>query len=675
MDTSEYASAVEQLTSAAASYYGDGDILMSDAAFDELMRDVARFESTHDVPDPISTKVAAGALQSTGNSVRHDPAMLSLDNVYDLGAFRSWVAGLERALGKPATLVVEPKLDGMAVAIRYRNGSPVQMVTRGDGNEGEDVTAALADVVNLPGRQGDPVVTLFGGNFEVRGEVVFTSDQFEDANAIRERHRKPLFANARNGVAGTVRSAVGHRDYRIPVSFYAYDLTGTDSASHCDSMADLADAGFGTARGLLGSPGPTDLAGAIAEIEAGEWDSGGRTPSRDVECDGMVIKLDLPGDRATLGAGSKSPRWATAYKFPSTEVTSVLEEVTWAVGRTGVIAPRARIQPVKVGGTTVEFATLHNPKDIARKGFLIGDTVLVRRAGEVIPRLEAPLPALRNGSQRPIQIPSLCPQCGGPIDSSDARLRCRRGTGCGILAGLIYAVARDALDIEGVSTAIVTKLVENEAWVDVASIFEVGTNASLLIADGGVAPANAPKIVVQIEAAKTIGFARVLTALGIVGTGRSMSRRLAAHFGSMDALLDASVAALAAVDGIGEVKAQSIHDQLADPAMRNVIDRMAAAGVQLGQAADDTTQGGDAAPLAGQAVCVTGSMVGPLAGLSRNEVNELIEKAGGRAASSVSKATSLLVAGAKAGSKLAKAESLGVTVVSEDQFASMIGLG
>lgn len=683
MNRNDYQTAREAIQAAASTYYGDGETTMSDTQYDTLMAQVAQFEAQHpEITDPISTKVAAGAGlgAASGAQMEHTVPMLSLDNVYSKDEFTAWAQGLAKRIDKDVSdirFAAEPKLDGLAMAIRYVDGCPVAMLKRGDGITGEDATAALGDITNLPAA---PV--WFNGivQFEVRGEVVFTRDDFYAANLRREVEGDAPFANPRNGAAGAVAGAAS-RKYRLPLTFFAYDVVGLPNASHTDLMSDLADAGFATARALLGSPGTVDLDEAISEIEVGLWEASGN-PRLSMDCDGMVIKADLPGDRAKAGSGSRAPRWAIAYKYPSQEVTSRLLEVTWAVGRTGVIAPRARIEPVSVGGTTVEFATLHNPGDIARKGFMLGDTVLVRRAGEVIPRLEAPVVGRRDGTQTPIEIPTACPQCGGPIDTSGARLLCAAGRNCGTVAALEYAVSRDALDIEGVSSATVAKMVESGFWLDLASIFTQVTqdvpNELVLVTAGGVAPANAPKVLAQIEKAKSAGFARVLTALGITGTGRSMSRRLARHFGSMDALLAASVEALASVDGIGDVKAASIHTQLADPAMRSVIARLHAAGVQMDDPASD---GGifeaDALrdghlPLHGLNVVVTGSMVGALAGLSRVEVNELIERHGGRASSSVSKSTGLLVVGQKAGSKLAKAKSLGVTVATEEQFAAML---
>lgn len=656
----EYDQAKATVRTAAAAYYGDS-LLMADTEYDRLLAAVTAAEAANPAwagNDPVGTAVAAGALPP--GDVTHVVPMLSLDNVFSTDEFAAWAKNRGEV-----EFAVEPKLDGLAVAIRYQNGVPAQMVTRGDGLAGEDVTFAVPAIVNLPRGNG------YTG--EVRGEVIFTRDQFETANALREQHGDKPFANARNGVAGALRGA-GNRAYVIPMSFYVYDVVGLPIMTHhTDAMTALSGLGFADAAGLTrftGAGSALDVAAFIREFESSRADL-------PVETDGAVIKVDAYRYRQAAGESSRAPRWAIAYKYPAAEVTSVLRAVHWQVGRTGVITPRAEIDPVEVGGVTVTYATLHNPEDLARKGFMLGDVVLVKRAGEVIPRLEAPLLARRDGSQTPIVTPSACPRCGGRIDSTQARPRCLRGSACGVTEAISYAVARDALDIEGLGKVQVGNLVAAGAFIDVASIFETGLSENILVADGQVAPANAPKIIAQIEAAKTAPLARVITALGIQGTGRSLSRALAKHFGSMAALRSASVARLAGVDKIGTVKAELIREQLDD--LADVIDRMAAAGVI---AADDaapvaTSMGHPVdlptAALAGKTVVVTGSMKGALAGLSRNEVNELIEANGGKAGSSVSKSTSLLVVGESAGSKLAKATELGVPVVTEAQFAAMVG--
>lgn len=655
MNSAEYAAALDTIKAASAAYYADGTSTLSDAQYDALRAQVAEYETAHGIADGVSVKVAAGGVAS--GDVEHTIPMLSLDNAYsadDLAAFVKRT-GL-------TSFAVEPKLDGLAMCIRYEDGGPVQMVTRGDGLHGEDVTFSLPQIVNLP-KSGT-----FTG--EVRGEVIFTREQFEKANALRVANNDKPFVNARNGAAGALRGAKD-RGYDIPMSFYAYDVVdGARNTSHVESMNSLSQIGFDTATTVFEAAGIDGIHTRIATEVADLVDLVARSEVRDqffVETDGLVIKADRADDRDRLGAGSKAPRWAVAYKFPAAQVTTKLTGWDMEVGRTGVITPRAILDPVFVGGTTVTHATLHNFDDLARKDIRVGDTVVIVRAGEVIPRVEAVVFADRDGTEQPILAPTACPRCSGPLDTSQARLRCEQGRACGVTEAISYAVGRDALDIEGLGKTQVANLVRSGAFIDVASIFEIGVSANVLIADGKVAPANAPKIIAQIEKAKQAPLARVITGLGIKGTGRSMSRRLAAHFGSMPALQAATVTALAAVEGVGETKAELIRTEL--DSLANVIDRLVAAGVVNAGGTSNSTPAqspAGAQPLAGMSVCVSGTMTTK----TRNEMNELVESLGGRAASSVSKSTSILVAGPGAGSKLAKAKELGVRVCSEDEFLS-----
>lgn len=692
----QYQAEKSRLREAASAYYTDGTSVMTDADYDILAREIERVENEHPDwtdGDAASTQVAGGA--DVAGDVEHSIPMMSLDNVFSADEFRAWGKQLaKRVVATDAPpFMVEPKMDGLAMCLRYADGELVQMVTRGDGTHGEDVSYAIKALSNVPKSKvcfygpsikgpvstRDLVPTPFTG--EVRGEVIFSREQFEAANDLRSANKDKLFVNARNGAAGALRGA-RDRDYVIPLSFLAYDVADWSTVEDgVDQHRVLIDAlerlGFTTARSVLeklvGVEGdslnpvrnPMRVDKVIKVIEQVE----DRREEIDFEIDGIVVKANFASDRSKAGSGSKAPYWAIAYKYPAAEVMSTLTDILWQVGRTGVITPRAVIEPVFVGGTTITYATLHNPDDIKRKGFLMGDKVLVKRAGEVIPRLEAPVVALRDGSQTEIVPPTSCPRCGGAIDTSQSRWRCIKGRNCGLVESIAYAVGRDALDIEGLGKTQVSNLVESDTFTDVASIFEDGMDEAKLVSGGKVAPANAPKIVAQVEKAKGAGLARVITALGIRGTGRSMSRRLAKHFGSMDALRAASVEELAGVDKIGEVKAALIVEELAE--LSNVIDRLVAAGVSMTDVAPAVVVGADgsaptagAQPLEGMSVCVTGTMVTK----TRNEMNELVEALGGRAASSVSKSTNILVAGPGAGSKLAKAESLGVKVMTEDEF-------
>lgn len=695
----EYEAARDLLLSASAAYHNQSETTMDDGEYDALKRQIASVEAEH--PEWVSgegveTQVAEGA--DVAGDVEHTAPMLSLSNVMDADEFTAWGEGLlRRAGGERPGLALEPKIDGLAMAIRYENGIPVQMVTRGDGQSGEDVSYALPMVANIPtARDALPddfavvphehnsdftVLPHYRGGFtgEVRGEVVFTHEQFAAAQEQRSANGDPEFSNPRNGVAGAVRGAKD-RKYRLPVSFIAYDVIGSDTGStstHLGSMATLKALGFQTAASLLEAalghaPSPVAMDEAAAVVARAIE----RRTDFPTEIDGMVVKVDDYALREKVGSGSKFPHWAVAYKFPPEVAMSVLREVTWATGRTGYVAPRAFFDTVRIMGSNVSYATANNPDDIARKDLMIGDHIMVRKAGDVIPEIVASLPAMRDGSQAPIEVPTECPNCGKVLDASEVRLRCPDGGNCSVASRITYAVSRDALDIDGLGPTQVGNLVASETFIDVASLFETGMVENLLVTGGGVAPANATKIVARIEQAKGAGLARVLTALGVRGTGRSLSRRIAAHFGSMAAVQAADAEKMSEVEGIGPVKAAMIVAELAD--MEDIIARIRHAGVGLGEDAPASEGTADDGPstkaLEGMTVVVTGSMVGPLAGLSRNEVNELIESHGGRASGSVSAKTSYVVAGEKAGSKKAKAESLGVPVLTEQEFAEKVGL-
>lgn len=672
-----YLSAVKKARNAAAAYYEGGETPLTDADFDRLLLDIAHYEQQH--PDQISSdsptgKVAAGAL-ADGNVV-HATAMLSLDNVFDADELHRWALSLGKRLGRaPRGFHAGPKFDGLAVAAHYREGKLVRLVTRGTGTTGEDVSHAIGTIGGLPSQLATAV------SVEVRGEVVLLQSRFEEANLIRTAHGEDPFSNPRNAASGSLR-ATG-RAYVIPLSFYGYGLLSAADAetgrlireqmTHTDLMKALGSLGVQTVNdtpvGTLTSPLLKDIEGYIAKVAE-------RRGTLPVGIDGIVVKADHPQDQAAAGSGSRAPRWAIAYKLPSLEVTSVLTDATWTTGRTGNLAPRGEILPVEIEGVHVQYATLHSPGMIARLGLRIGDTVVVRRAGDVIPQILGPVVSVRTGQEKPIELPTRCPSCGGEIDTSQERWRCLKGRACNLPASITYAVQRDVLDIEGIGPKIVAQLVAQEAVQDIADLFTL-TQEQLVQATGS--QKTAAKILARIDAAKQQPLARIFCALGVRGTGRSMSRRIAARFVNMAAIQAASAAELRQVEGIGLEKSALVITELAE--LEPVIAKLATAGVNFVEpqksipAADSpaSSEGSGAVlPLAGMVVVATGSMVGALEKLSRTEMNELIERAGGRASNSVSKNTSLVVAGSNAGSKNAKAEQLAVPVIGSDEFAEKV---
>ncbi|MFE7564580.1 NAD-dependent DNA ligase LigA [Kitasatospora sp. NPDC057500] len=665
-----YADAVATAVAASAAYYTDGSTPLGDDEYDALLRAIAAYEDAHPgevLPDSPTGKVAGGAVRG---DVPHSVPMLSLDNVFDATELTDWAAGLERRLGRPvAGWCVEPKLDGLAVAARYQGGKLVQMLTRGDGLAGEDISHTADAVLGLPTTLAEPI------DVELRGEVLLTTAQFEEANRIRLAHEAPAFAHPRSGAAGTLRAK--DRPYRIELTFFAYDAIGLDlDLSHSALLTRLAALGANTAAGTAAAPlrcGTLDDAqqriDAIAALRS----------TLPFGIDGVVVKADTAADRHQAGSGSRAPRWAVARKLAAEHKVTRLLEVEWNVGRTGIIAPRAVLEPVVIDGVTVTYATLHNPADITRRDLMIGDLCYVLRAGDVIPRVEAPLVDQRTGAETPIVFPTSCPRCGDGIDSSEQRWRCVRGRNCQAVASVIYAAGRDQLDIEGLGGTRAVQLVESGLVADIADLFTL-TRDRLLALDR-MGETSTDNLLAAIETARSRPLNRVVCALGVRGTGRTMSRRIAAHFGSLAAIRAADAEALAEVPGIGAEKARVVAAELLE--LAPLLDKLAAqqVGTQVtepqrptstGEAGADAAAAGEAGPLAGEAVVVTGSMTGALAALSRNEMNELIERAGGKASSSVSKRITLLVAGEKAGSKRAKAEELGIRILTPEDFAALV---
>ncbi|MEV0583740.1 NAD-dependent DNA ligase LigA [Nonomuraea sp. NPDC050310] len=681
-DETAYAEAVQLALDSSAAYYADGTSTLDDDSYDRLVRGIEAYERDHPeqvLPQSPTGKVAGGAVVG---DVPHLTPMLSLDNVFGAEQLADWAASVERRIGRPVTAwAVEPKLDGLAISARYRRGRLVQLVTRGDGVAGEDVSHAIGTILGLPGRLTDPVT------IELRGEVMMTTAQFEEACAKRQAHDGTTFANPRSAAAGSLRTR--ERPYVCEQTFFGYGaLPHPDDTSelaaglrewpHSEVMAWVAGQGVQT---TAVTPVAGTVVATIAEAQVRVEQIAAARPDLEFGIDGIVVKCDLAADQAAAGFSSRAPRWAVAYKLPATEKITKLVGVEWNTGRTGVIAPRAVLEPVELDGSIVTYATLHNVADIGRRGLMLGDSVTVYKAGDVIPRVEAPVVHLRTGDERPIPIPEVCPSCGDAIDTSQERWRCVRGRGCRAIASISYAAGRDQLDIEGLADNRIKQMLDTGLIADFADLFYL-TREQLLGLErmGAVSTDN---LLAAFERAKAQPLSRVFCALGVRGTGRSMSRRIARHFGTMAAIRAADAAAIQEVEGIGPEKAPVVVAELAE--LAPLIDKLVAAGVNMtepgvpeGGLAAAAAAGADVGagelelPLAGMSVVVTGAMSGELEALSRNEMNELIERAGGKASSGVSAKTSLLVAGEKAGSKRAKAESLGVRIVSPEEFADLV---
>lgn len=653
-DNETYLAAVRTAAEAADAYYQNAGLLMADGEYDRLLREIAAYETAHPeerVEHHLHEKVAAGT--STGGDVTHAAPMLSLENCFSLDELRTWLDG--RGAGRYTT---EPKYDGLSLAATYERGRLVRIATRGDGTSGENVTYAADRIEGLPSLLAEPL------DLEVRGEVIFTRENYENANTLRVAAGKKAFVNPRNAAAGTLRAE--NLEYPVTLSFYAHGQVGLTTEHHSDAMRRLGKLGVGVGSGDLAISVHDDAASAIAAVE--RFDSVRETLPLDV--DGMVVKCDAISEQQRLGSSSRAPRWGIAYKYPALEATSVLRAVEWTVGRTGRITPRATIDPVFVAGTTVTYATLHNADDIKRKDLRIGDTVLVKRAGEVIPRIEAPIVEKRDGTETVVEAPATCPRCDGAIVTDDIVWRCSRGRACGTGEAIRYATSRDCLDIEGMGEKLVEQLVAGGRVKDVADLFTLTVEDLAGLERMG--ETSARKVVEQIEIARTRPLSRVFCALGVRMTGRSMSRRLARHFTNMDALRNAGTETLCTVEGVGPERAAVIVEELAE--LADVIDRLAALGVNMREPIAAETAAADADGVAGKTFVVTGAMNGRLEGFSRNDVHARIEAAGGKTSGSVSTKTDYLVTGDSGGSKVEKARALGVATITPDELAELLGI-
>jgi DNA ligase (NAD+) len=659
-DAEQYRAAVERIRLAAEAYYSGSDLAMDDATYDGLMARVMATEATHPAwKEADSPTEAVGAGGGVVGDIVHSEPMLSLDNVFGEDELRKWAERLEKILGRPVrAYTVEPKIDGLAIAARYTDGVLTLVATRGDGFAGEDVTAQARRAAGLPARLREPVT------IEVRGEVFMTDDDFAAAQAMRTGHGEPPFAHPRSAAAGTLRAP--KRPYDAPLSFLAYSVHGiTEPMAGTAALARLEDLGFAT---TASSPAGMPVCATIEEVYAAVQALTAARGTLGFGVDGAVVKADQPADRADAGSSSRAPRWGIAYKFPADTRTTRLLRIEVQVGRTGVITPVAVLEPVQVGGVIVTSATLHNFDDLVRRNVRVGDTVFVRRAGDVIPEVTGAQLDLRPADSVPFEPPEVCPRCGGEIDRSQKRWRCVQGRACGANVALEYYVARTSMDIEGLGDRILHAVVSAGLVTDPADLYDL--DVPTLAALERLGEVSATKLVNNIQGSKGRPLSRLLTALGVRMMGRSMSRRLASHFGTMDALLAASADELQRVDGVGPERAVTIAAELVE--LTPLIRRLAARGVNMieptevvSSVASLPLQRPDGTPMT---VVVTGSVPG----LTRDEGNEAVDRLGGRSSGSVSKKTDLVVVGDGAGSKAAKAEQFGIRVLPADRFAALL---
>jgi DNA ligase (NAD+) len=679
----EHARLAQEIDENAYRYYVLDSPTVSDAEYDRLMRRIEELEEQHpELRTPSSPTQRVGGTYSTlFTPVDHLERMLSLDNVFTLDELTAWAHRVEREAGTVPAYLCELKVDGLAVSLVYRGGRLVRGATRGDGRTGEDVTPNVRTIVNVPDRLvGDDVPDVL----EVRGEVFFPVERFEELNAALVEAGKVPYANPRNTAAGSLRQ----KDPRITAS------RGLHMVLHGVGKVEggpPVTAQSGWYEQLQGWGLPTSARAQVVpnltEVQKFVDHFGEHRHDVEHEIDGVVVKVDALALQRRLGSTSRAPRWAVAYKYPPEEVNTKLLDIRVAIGRTGRATPFAIMEPVKVAGSTVERATLHNQWEIERKGVLIGDTVVLRKAGDVIPEIVAPVEALRDGTERKFEMPARCPSCDTPLAperEGDKDIRCPNTRNCPaqVRERVASLASRGALDIEalgyeGVHALFAAGKLEHEGDLfdlDMAALADVPlyTRAAKKndpperVHDGRTLSANGLKLIANLEQAKQQPLWRVLVALSIRHVGPTAARALAAQFGSMDAIRAASRDELAGVEGVGGVIADAVIEWFGVDWHQAIVEKWAAAGVRMADEADDTPK-----TLTGLAVVVTGS----LADFSRDEAKEAIVSRGGRAASSVSKQTDFVVVGENAGSKAEKAEQLGVPILDEDGFRMLLEKG
>ncbi|MFJ6259115.1 NAD-dependent DNA ligase LigA [Rhodococcus erythropolis] len=652
-------------------YYVRDAPVISDGAFDTLLGQLNALEEQYpDLRTPDSpTQLVGGGFATDFTSVDHLERMLSLDNVFDESELRGWIAKVEQETGPELHYLCEVKIDGVALNLVYENGKLVRAATRGDGRTGELVTLNALTINDIPERltatDEFPIPTLL----EVRGEVFFRLEDFAALNASLVEEGKAPFANPRNSAAGSLRQknpAVTARR-RLGMICHGFGrMEGFEPASQYDAYVALA------AWGLPVSTHTSRVVGADAVVEKMKY-WGEHRHDVEHEIDGLVVKVDEMSLHRRLGTTSRAPRWAIAYKYPPEEVTTKLLDIRVSVGRTGRVTPFAYMEPVTVAGSTVSLATLHNGSEVKRKGVLIGDTVVLRKAGDVIPEVLGPVADVRDGTEREFVMPTHCPECGtllAPAKEGDVDVRCPNQQYCPaqLRERVFHVSGRGAFDIEVLGYEAATGLLEAKVIGDEGDLFSLDAEKLIEVpifrTNAGALSANGKRLLANLDSAKDKPLWRVLVALSIRHVGPTAARALAGEFGSLQRIREASVDELAAVDGVGSTIAAAVVEWFSVDWHQQIVDKWASAGVRMEDERDDSIPRN----LEGLSIVVTGS----LETYSRDQAKEAILVRGGKAAGSVSKKTAFVVVGEAPGSKHDKALELGVPVLDEDGFRRLL---
>ncbi len=659
MKRQEYEQLVETVRQHDVAYYVNAGPSISDREYDALYRRLVEAETEHPdwvLPDSPTQKVGGQAL-SQFHQVAHAVPMLSLDNTYSQDELKAFVARAVKGLeGERPEFTVDPKVDGVAVSIRYEKGKLVHGVTRGDGRTGDNITENLKTLKQLP-----TVIKNAPEVLEVRGEVFMSHAAFQRMNQQREARGEAPFANARNATAGTLKLLDSRQVAKRPLSIVLYG-TGEVSEGAIESQTGLRELFLSleipVSEWFKQVVNEAEMLAAIIELDE-------LRKELPYPTDGAVIKVDRFDLRERLGFTAKAPRWAIAYKYEAEQVETRLTQVTLQVGRTGTVTPVAELEPVLVSGTTVSRATLHNFKEVARKDIREGDWVVIEKAGEIIPAVVAVRTESRTGQERVIQVPDSCPACGGELVQENVFLRCVNAT-CPeqVRRTLQHFAHRGAMDIEGLGEAVVDQLVEHNLVRRIDDLYRLKVESVQALERMGAKSAS--NLIQAIEASKKQPLWRLIFGLGIPHVGSGLARQLESSFGSLDELAAADVAALEAVDDVGAIVAASIHDFFSLPEHQDLIESLREHGLNFSRPSAETNAGSVQATLAGKKFVITGTL-----SKSRDFFKEKIIELGGKVSGSVSQQTDYLLAGEAAGSKLEKAQKIGVKVLSESEFEKL----
>ena len=635
---------------------------ISDYDYDMMYAELKKLEEEYpQYFDPTSpTQRVGGKVLDKFEKVTHTVQMNSLSDVFSFEEVRDFVGGIKNDF-PDAKFSVEPKIDGLSCALTYENGVLVLGATRGDGTVGENVTQNVKTIMSVPLRLSEPLPYLC-----VRGEVYMPKKKFEKLNETREQEGLSLFANPRNAAAGSLRQLDPKITLSRELDIFIFNVQegslytdGRTTDSHTAELDRLSELGFKTLeeRKLL-----SDADGIVSHIE----EIGNKRCSLAYDIDGVVIKADSISLRRRIGEGTNTPKWAVAYKFPPEQKKTKLTDIEIAVGRTGVLTPTAVLEPVRLAGTTVSRATLHNLEFIREKGIMIGDTVAVQKAGDIIPEIVCAYPAERDGSEREFNMPSLCPSCGEPVfydEDEGAATRCTNSLCPAQLArGIEHFASKDAMNIDGLGPQIVELLLSKKLISDAADLYSLHTEDIAELDRMG--KKSAENLVSAIENSKSAGLERLIYALGIRNVGEVAAASLAAKYGSLEALFSASADDICTIPDFGQITADCVVNYFTHPQNRALCERLIAHGLNTKASAVQVSD-----IFAGKTFVLTGT----LPSMTRDEASALIKERGGKVSGSVSSKTNFVLAGAEAGSKLTKAKSLGVEIIDEDEFFKMIG--